>query len=96
MKKDTLTGKQQIVLNFIGLFFRQHRCYPLIREVQAGCGITSYKSALDRLNALERKGYLKRVPNKHRGIRLLRKVQRTSLADQETPAASPQVAGVAQ
>jgi hypothetical protein len=37
------------------------------------CQINSYKSIVDRLNALERKGYIKRVANKHRGIRVLRK-----------------------
>jgi len=45
----------------------------LIREIQIGCGIASYKSAIDRLNALERKGYIKRAPHKHRGIRLAKR-----------------------
>ena len=45
----------------------------MIREIQLGCQIASYKSALDRLNALERKGFIKRAPNKHRGIRVLRR-----------------------
>ena len=72
--KLTLTQKQQTVLEFIQRFFREHRKSPLIREIQEGCQIVSYKSALDRLNALERKGLIKRAPNKHRGIKMARKV----------------------
>ena len=68
-----LTSKQQIVLEFVERFVIEQRQAPLIREIQAGCSIASYKSTIDRLNALERKGYLKRAPNKHRGIRLSRR-----------------------
>jgi len=58
---------------FIEHYFGEYRQSPLIREIQTGCQIASYKSVLDRLNALEHKGYIKRAPNKHRGIRLIRK-----------------------
>jgi SOS-response transcriptional repressor LexA len=81
-----LTQKQQLVLAFIQRYFQENRRYPLIREVQAGCQITSYKSALDRLNALDRKGYIQRLPNKHRGIRL-RKVHALDKPKQEMVAA---------
>ena len=69
----SLTHKQQAVLDFLQGYFDEHRRSPLIREIQLGCQITSYKSVLDRLNALERKGLIKRAPNKHRGIKLVRK-----------------------
>ena len=68
-----LTRKQHVLLAFVQRYFDEHRRSPLIREVQLGCDIASYKSAIDRLNALERKGLIRRVPNKHRGIRLIRK-----------------------
>ena len=61
------------MLGFIQRYFTEHRQSPLIREIQLGCEIASYKSVLDRLNALEHKGYIKRVPNKHRGIKPLRR-----------------------
>ena len=70
---DVLTQKQQAVLAFIQRYFGEHRRSPFIREIQLGCQIVSYKSALDRLNALERKGFIKRLTNKHRGIRIVRK-----------------------
>ncbi len=71
----SLTKKQQTVLDFIQRYVDQQQVSPLIREVQAGCQIVSYKSALDRLNALERKGLIRRTPNKHRGIKLLRRLE---------------------
>lgn len=73
--RRALTQKQQIVLDFIDRYFGEHRLSPFIREIQLGCRISSYKSAIDRLNALERKGFIKRAANKHRGIRLIRKAQ---------------------
>ena len=69
-----LTKKQQAVFDFIHQFFAEHRKSPLIREIQLGCQITSYKSAIDRLSALEHKGFIKRFPNKHRGIRVIQRV----------------------
>ena len=72
MARRSLTSKQQHVLEFLQQYFLEHGTSPLIREVQAGCQIHSYKSTLDRLNALERKGYIKRIPNKHYGIRVIK------------------------
>ena len=61
-----------MLLEFVQRYFGEHSLSPLIREIQLGCQIASYKSAIDRLNALERKGWIKRLPNKHRGIKLTR------------------------
>jgi len=79
-----LTKKQQVVLEFLRQYFLQHRRSPLIREIQIGCQIVSYKSVLDRLNALERKSLIKRLPNKHRGIRLSRQSQQPTPEVQES------------
>ena len=70
-----LTQKQQVVLSYIQSYLATYQQSPLIREVQLGCQIASYKSTLDRLNSLERKGWIKRLPNKHRGVQLLRKAE---------------------
>ena len=67
-----------MVFEFIQHYLHEHRRSPLIREIQTGCEIASYKSAVDRLNALERKGYLRRAPHKHRGIRLVKKALRAA------------------
>lgn len=71
--KFALTHKQQLVFEFIQRYLAEHRRSPLIREIQLGCQIASYKSVIDRLNALERKRFIRRLPNKHRGIRLARR-----------------------
>ena len=73
MTKFSLTNKQQLLLEFVERYIGEHRYAPLIREIQLGCGIASYKSAVDRLNVLERKGLIRRLPNKHRGIKLIRR-----------------------
>ena len=72
LAESSLTQKQRTVYEFIQRYFTEHRRSPLIREVQLGCNILSYKSAIDRLNALEHKGLIRRLPNKHRGIRRIR------------------------
>ena len=82
----TLTLKQQTVLDFLRRYFDANRRSPLIREIQAGCQILSYKSALDRLNALERKGLIRRLPNKHRGIKLLKRQETAAVAEVPRPA----------
>ena len=75
-----LTQKQQAVLEYIRQHIAEHRQAPLIREIQLACQIASYKSAVDRLNSLERKGYIRRKPNKHRGIRIARQPVQTPVA----------------
>jgi repressor LexA len=72
---NKLTEKQERVLEFIHGYLTQHQRGPFIREIQQGCGIASYKSVVDRLNALEHKGFIKRTPNKHRSIKLSAKGQ---------------------
>jgi repressor LexA len=89
----SLTKKQQAMLAFIERYFGEHRQSPLIREIQVDCQIASYKSAIDRLNALERKGLIRRTPNKHRGIKVLRRPA-TPSAGTEQPAAVPSITEV--
>ncbi len=82
MSKFVLTQKQKSVLEFLETYLDKNRHAPFIREIQDGCEIVSYKSVIDRLNALERKGYIKRLPNKHRGIKILKKAPG---AEESTP-----------
>ena len=72
------------MFEYIQVYLAEHRKSPLIREIQSGCQITSYKSAIDRLSALEHKGFIKRVPNKHRGIKIVRRLLREVPVVQET------------
>jgi len=71
MTGRTLTEKQKNVFEFIKLYIGMHDRAPYIREIQDACSITSYKSAVDKLLALEKKGYIKRQINKHRSIQII-------------------------
>ncbi len=70
MDKIKLTTKQAQVFVFIKDHMGKNKHAPYIREIQQACGIVSYKSAVDKLLALEKKGYIKRTLNKHRSIEL--------------------------
>ena len=83
-----LTQKQYTVLEYIERYIIEHRRGPFIREIQAECSIASYKSVIDRLNALERKGFIERTPSKHRSIRLVRGMPMSSAV--ETAAMQPE------
>lgn len=65
-----LTIRQKKVFEFVKGYIETNKKAPYIREIQDGCGSISYKAAVDKLLALERKGYIRRIPNKHRGIEL--------------------------
>lgn len=65
-----LTTKQKLVYNFLKKYINKNNRAPYIREIQTSCSINSYKSVIDKLIALERKGYIQRTINKHRSIRL--------------------------
>lgn len=68
-----LTNNQVQVYTFIKEYMAQNKCSPYLREIQQGCNIQSHKVVIDRLNSLERKRYIKRKLNQHRGIRLVNK-----------------------
>lgn len=68
MEKYILTQKQKEVYDYIRSYMEKNAISPYIREIQEGCSIQSYKSAVDKLLALEKKGYIKRSLNKHRSI----------------------------
>jgi len=70
MKSHNLTEKQREVYNFICDYIGRYERSPYIREIQGACGINSYKVTIDRLSALEKKGYIRRRLNKHRSIAL--------------------------
>jgi len=70
MPNNNLTLNQEKVYLFTKDYIALNRRAPYLREIQEACGIKSHKSVIDRLTALERKGYIKRKINQHRGIRL--------------------------
>lgn len=70
MATYTLTSRQKEVYDFIKNYIQTNNKSPYIREIQEGCHVLSYKGVVDRLLALEKKGYISRTLNKHRGIKV--------------------------
>jgi len=71
MEASKLTQGQKDVYEYIRWHITENSTPPYIREIQDACKISSYKGTVDKLMALEKKGYIKRSLNKHRGIILL-------------------------
>ena len=67
---QTLTPRQQAILEFIANAVRASGMPPSVREIAAHFRIASPKGVTDHLAALERKGYLHREPGQARNIRL--------------------------
>ncbi len=73
MKKnaDTLSKRQQAMLNFIRDFSAKSKYPPTIREIGKSVGISSTSVVNYNLNILEQRGLLKRDKDISRGIRLV-------------------------
>ena len=66
-----LSSKQQSIINFMHQFLADRGYPPSIRDIGAGCGISSTSVVNYNLNILEREGYIRRHPEVSRGIELL-------------------------
>jgi repressor LexA len=69
---DTLTPRQQQVYDFLGAYIERHQYPPSFREISAHLGVRGNPAVLSHLEALERKGYIRREPGSSRGIVLIR------------------------
>ena len=65
-----LTPRQKEVLDFITA--NMHLYSPTIREIAKEFSFRSPQGVIVHLDALERKGWIRRVPNRVRGIEVLR------------------------
>ncbi len=75
---DSLTAKQQAVLEHIRHHREQHGMAPTIREIQQHFGHASPFAASRHLAALEKKGFLNRAPRRARALRLVGERRPTS------------------
>lgn len=69
--KEKLTAKQRRVLDFISDRIQRSGAPPTIREIGKRFRMSSTNSVRDVLNALVRKGYIRRKPLVSRGIELV-------------------------
>ncbi len=70
-EKDPLTKRQAQVLAWIEESVSERGIAPSIPELMQLLGSTSPTAAADHLKALERKGYIERLPGTARGLRVL-------------------------
>ena len=68
-----LSDKQKRIIGYIDRFLSEKGYPPSIRDIQAGCKISSTSVVDYNLNILEGRGYLRRHADVSRGIKLLNK-----------------------
>jgi repressor LexA len=78
MALKKLSDKQRRIIKFIDRFLDEKGYPPSIRDIQAGCKISSTSVVDYNLNILESKGHISRHAEVSRGIRLLTRTQETS------------------
>ena len=66
-----LSERQSRILEYIKQFMSEHQFPPTVRDIQAGCEISSTSVVDYNLHILQRHGYLRRLPEVSRGIELL-------------------------
>ncbi len=66
-----LSPKKRSIIDFIHCFWRDTGYPPTIRDIVAGCGLSSTSVADYNLNILERQGYIRRHREIARGIELV-------------------------
>lgn len=67
-----LTKRQKQVLQFIIDYINDNEYPPSFREIGRHLDITSTKGVTDHLEVLQRKGYIERINNQSRSIRVLK------------------------
>ena len=67
---EELTLRQQEILGFIQVHRRREETWPSFREIQAHFGFASINAVMGHVQALERKGYISRVPGQARTFRI--------------------------
>ncbi|HEU4363234.1 MAG TPA: transcriptional repressor LexA [Mycobacterium sp.] len=83
--KSTLTARQRTILDVIRASVTDRGYPPSIREIGDAVGLTSTSSVAHQLRTLERKGYLRRDPNRPRAV----DVRATSAGAASVEAAAP-------
>jgi repressor LexA len=68
---NELTERQREILDFIVDESREHGSSPTLREICTRFGFASTLSAREHLRLIEQKGYLKRIPGRRRGVKVL-------------------------
>lgn len=65
-----LTLRQEEILGFIQVYMRNNQTWPSFREIESHFGFHSTNAVMGHIRALERKGYISRVPGQARTFRM--------------------------
>jgi repressor LexA len=65
-----LTVRQQEVLGYLQLHMRDYGTWPSFREIEEHFGFRSTNAVMGHLRALEKKGYISRIPGQARTFRI--------------------------
>ena len=76
---EQLTARQQEVLEIVTRYIDEYAYSPSLREIGKELGVTGTLGVMKHLEALERKGYLRRQEGSPRGITLASQAQAASL-----------------
>jgi repressor LexA len=71
MATKSLSPKQERIINFVTAFLHDKGYPPTIRDIAAGCGISSTSVVAYNLDKLEQAGYIRRHSDISRGIEFL-------------------------
>ncbi|HLN61527.1 MAG TPA: transcriptional repressor LexA [Symbiobacteriaceae bacterium] len=71
MNRPVLSERQQRMLDVLRQYIREHGYPPSVRELGELVGLSSTSTVHGHLEALERKGYIRRDPTKSRTIDIL-------------------------
>lgn len=71
MAVKSLSAKQERIINFVTEFLQDQGYPPTIRDIAAGCDISSTSVVAYNLNKLEQAGYIHRHSDISRGIKFL-------------------------
>jgi repressor LexA len=66
-----LSNRQQDIISFIRRFAEDNGFPPTVRDIAAGCGVSSTSVVDYNLRVLEREGFIRRHPEVSRGIEML-------------------------
>jgi repressor LexA len=74
-KAADISTRQKCMVDYIGVFWRDHGYPPSIRDIVTGCSLSSTSVADYNLKILEKRGYIRRHREVSRGIELPRSMQ---------------------
>ncbi len=74
-----LSPRQEQILEFVREYHTDRSYMPSVREIQAGCGLSSTSVVDYNLRILEREGYLHRSPDISRAIELVGEEQSSAV-----------------